>query len=300
LVESSDRLKVYAGIVFLRRVEGQKHLVCYTTGFTSPVTFTTRLTGLWLDSREDDERLARRAVDAGIALDVIDPWGTDTGMLFSRMASRNAAEFSGGQFSSLRTADAQLARIDDLSRNFYVLGYAPANRQFDGTHRDVVVKVNRRDVTVFHPHGYTARPDAPPLDLKALMTRARFREAAATDLTQDDIKVRAQASPIGGDARQLRVDVTIDPANLTLARSGDRREGSIHLLIVCGDAKQQLVGSLSQEMALGMDTAHFAQAVAGGIPYTATIPVTGVPAFVKVLVYDYGADRLGSAVVRLK
>jgi hypothetical protein len=38
---------------------------------------------------------------------------------------------------------------------------------------------------------------------------------------------------------------------------------------------------------------------ARGLSYTQNLPVTGDPAYVKVIVYDYAADALGSALVRI-
>ena len=37
-----------------------------------------------------------------------------------------------------------------------------------------------------------------------------------------------------------------------------------------------------------------------GFRHTAEIPVTGSVRYVKVVVYDYATDRLGSAIVRLQ
>jgi hypothetical protein len=53
-------------------------------------------------------------------------------------------------------------------------------------------------------------------------------------------------------------------------------------------------------MTLSLDPDRYQQAMTSGIPYTATVPITGAATIVKVLVYDYGADLLGTAVVRLK
>jgi hypothetical protein len=193
---------------------------------------------------------------------------------------------------------AALARIDAATRTGYILGYAPANPVMDGKYRKVEVRVNRPGLEVVYRHGYTAEPDVAPLDLRAL----RLSETAATDFLPDEIKVRAEAAvePAASGGQQVKVSVTIDASQLTLTEQDGRHEGLIDLWILCGDAKQQVVGTLKQQMTIGLDAAHYAKALAGGIPYTATIPVTGAPTHVKVLVYDYAADLLGAATVTLK
>lgn len=299
-----DLLKAFAGIEFLRNVEGEKHLVCLTLEGLGgpPIKFVNEPLGLRLDSREDDARLAARANDAHVALDMIHTVGAFRGQAFSIMSSENVSELSGGQFTGVRTADAALANIDAATRDEYMLGYMPANPTLDGKYHDVVVRVNRPGVTLVFPHGYTAQPDPPPLGLRELVTRSRLRNAAATDVTQNDIQLHATASvvPGAGAAPQVRVDLKIDASHISLTQVGARWEGTIDLMIVCGDARQKVVGTLSQQMAMSLDDDHHRQAMSGGIPYVTTMTLTGAATFVKVLVYDFDTDRLGAAYAKLK
>jgi hypothetical protein len=135
-----------------------------------------------------------------------------------------------------------------------------------------------------------------------MATSVRLPEAAATDYLPDDIRLKADAVvQTGTDGKpQVQVSVTIDASRLTLVERDGRHEGLIDLWVLCGDAKQQVVGVLKQQMTLNMDAAHYARAIGGGIPYTTTIPVTARPAHVKVLVYDYDADMLGAVMVPMK
>jgi hypothetical protein len=134
-----------------------------------------------------------------------------------------------------------------------------------------------------------------------MATGVRLTEAAATDYLPDDIRIKAEAviPPRTGN-QQVQVSVTIDASRLTLVERNGRHEGSIDLWILCGDAKQQVVGVLKQQMALSMDADHYGRAMSGGIPYTTTIPVSARPAHVKALVYDYAADMLGAVMVPVK
>jgi hypothetical protein len=50
-------------------------------------------------------------------------------------------------------------------------------------------------------------------------------------------------------------------------------------------------------MALGLDETRYARAIREGIPYSIDVPVTAPARFVKVLVYDYDVDRLGTTQV---
>jgi hypothetical protein len=94
----------------------------------------------------------------------------------------------------------------------------------------------------------------------------------------------------------VRIDLTIDAARLTLTPAGDKHEGSIDLMILCGDSHQKVIGSLRQRMTLSLDNARYEQAMKSGIPYSTLIQVTGSAASIKALVYDYAADLVGATV----
>jgi VWFA-related protein len=314
MVVGSDLLKIYAGIEYLRHVEGEKHVICMTTGMFMPIRIINMPPGIFFRSREDNARLAARANDAQVVIDIIGTAGTfisvtNGGRTFSGgtsageiMSSETASELSGGQYTSLRIAADALARIDDASRVGYILGYTPTNPDLDGKYRKVAVKVNRRDVTVLFRHGYTASNDVAPIDLREIVTSERLQNAAAAAFDSDDLKVDAAAVvvPAAGTPGRMQIDLKIDASRLSLERQGDRHTGLIDLVILCGDDRQNVVCSLKQQMTLDMDEAHYQIAMRDGIPYRTTLPLTGQASFVKVLVYDFGADLLASRTVKVR
>jgi hypothetical protein len=203
---------------------------------------------------------------------------------------------------AIDVANSFLSRIHDLTRHTYLLGYVPTNRVLDGKLRAVTVKVSRPNVTAMYPRAYTASAGAPRLDVREVATRERLRDAAGMDTPADGIKIDAKASTVRApdDVRRVRVEMTIDASRLTLRQAGGRYEGIIDLMILCADSRQEVVGSLSQQMTMSLDGAHYRQAIASGKPYGATVQVRSAATVVKVLVYDYEADLLGTASVRIR
>ena len=289
-----DLLKVVAGIEYLRHIEGEKHIVLMTHyGFTPPIRFVDEGAGMRARSAEDDRLVAQRASDAGIALDVIQ---VGSGTTLSIMSSRTAADTSGGQFTSVRTAEEQFRRIDDATRNGYVLGYVPVNPRMDGKLRKIDVRVNRKDVTLVYRRGYTAQPDLPPIPALEILTRQRLRQAAANMIPLTDLRVRAKPTLTTDAGRQqLNLEITIDLEGLQLSETAERTEGAIDLMVIAGDSRREVVGQIEQHMKLSMTPALYEKAKAGGIPYTAVVPLTGTPRYVKVVVYNFESDRLGTA-----
>ena len=312
MVAASDMLKMYAGIEYLRQIDGEKHLICLTPGMQLPLEIPSMPRGLFVQDTDDEDHLAMRANDAHVVLDIINTsgvppappgdGGSNLAGLDAIMSSQNIAGLTGGQYTGVRTADAALTRIDATTRAGYVLGYTPTNQGLDGKRRKVDVKVNRKDVTVLFKRAYTARPDVAPIDLRDIVTNARLRAAAATDVEVRDIKIDARASfaSWAGTAGSVRVDVKIAAAKLTLTENFGRREGTIDLLILCGDRDQKSVGMLKQRMYISLDEEHYREVMSSGLPYTVSLPVSAPATIVKVLAYDFGADLLGSAVIRLR
>jgi VWFA-related protein len=293
---------VYAGIEYLRPITGQKHLITMSTGFLAPWIVTP---GFFFRDASEEARLAARANDAEVALDIVDTLGTQpyrAGIPLTRLSSMNLATLAGGQFTSVRTADEALRRIDNASRHSYLVGYAPANPLLDGKYRKVEVQVTRPDVTVTYRRGYTATTDVPPLDLRAIETSSRLREAAATDTENKDIQLNLQATTLSRNPKdgQVQVTLTIDGSRLSFTRNGDKRDGTIDVLILCGDKDQNVIGTIQHKLAMSLDDQKYQRAITEGMPYTATIPVTGLPTHVKAVVYDYEADLVGTALTKLK
>jgi hypothetical protein len=262
--------------------------------------------GLLHQDRDDDSRLARRATDAGVALNMINVTGINSG-LGSRVAGfddilsfQAVSEHSGGHYTGVRTADDQYERLDLATRSTYEIGYSSSHPQLDSKYRNVRVTVNRGDVTVVFRHGYTAAPDIPPADLREILTAQRFREVSATDLEPKDLSVKAEAAEGDPAGKTVNISLLIDGSRLTLEKQGDRWVGEIDLVVLTGTRDQKVTGSVKQRMTLGMDDARYQQATTTGIPYTLTVPVSERSASVKVMVYEFSSDKIGVVVARIK
>ena len=331
-IVTQDILKVYAGIEYLRYVEGDRHLVwfsefgleqkalpgnCPKPGFGGKPMFVlveAGPTGLaarhW--TKQDDELLARRASDAGVVTDIIHTFGVigNRGGSLEFMpplatmdfiqSSEYIAELTGGQFTGVTYAGEMLKRIDDATRFTYLLGYTPANNKLDDGYRQVQVKVKRPGLTVLYRHGYTATEDTRPVDVRQLLTMSRLNTAASTEEESRDIELQAKASIVSGlgVSRRVVVDLTIDPKRLTFGREDDRNVATLDVKAFCGDNK--IVGELDDTLDLRFTDADFQRVLKSGIRTTIRVPINGDPKYVKVLVYDFRADLLGTTTVKLK
>ena len=281
VASASNGIKLHAGIELLRFVEGEKHLVFMSSGGLAP------------DLDEDAaKRVARPASDARVIVDMIGNYGFSQG-------SRRVTELTGGFYSSLNYTNKSLDKIDRKSRFSYLLGYTPLNPELDGGFREVDVKVNRSDVIVRFGMGYYARPEPEPPDpavLKELIRQARVESALSDAAFATDIPlgVTAILLPRMGLLAEVNVDLKIDVSRMGWSNDAGKRTGRIELRAFCGDAKQAIVGDVSEQRNLEANEDTYAQWLQNGLHRYIRVPVNDTPKYVKVIVYDYGSDRVGS------
>ncbi len=221
--------------------------------------------------------------------------------IWGQASSERIAELTGGDFMGPVFASKLYAHVDETSRFEYVLGYVPTHPITDNAYRKVIVTVNRRGATVRFRHGYQPDANLAPLDLESLLSSIRLDGAGAIDRPSTDIKLtlRAVAPPAG--ATSVLVDLKIDASRVSLLPAGGGHfTGSLQVQILCGDEKENVVGSIKEKLALDLSEEQHRQALAEGIAYSTRVPVTGQTKYVKAVVYDFGADLLGSATVTIR
>ena len=218
-----DLGNVYAGIDYLRYIDGEKHLV-FVTG-----------KGLSLPRIENDRNLAMSASDARIAFDILYTGGTVGvpppitlgpnrpfmsqtrglpslpsnaavfGQTFNMQALRYVGELTGGQVTGFRPAEDFFRHLDDATRFQYLLGYYPTNTNWNGAVRKISVKVNRPGATVLYRRGYFASEQLVPLDRREFLTYSRITAAGSYEGQIKDIGITAKAPSVAGPPGQREI-----------------------------------------------------------------------------------------------
>jgi VWFA-related protein len=304
-----DLTNLYTGIDYLRHIEGEKHLVFVSEN------------GLFLPNAEAEQGLAGVASDARVVIDTIQTGGIPSAPVITRAGARagggpgpsftqsfalqslkTIAAQTGGQSSIAAYADKAYTRIDNTSRFEYVLGYYPVNQSWDGRFRRVVVTVDRPGLTVLYRHGYNANPTLAPLDRQQIVTYSRVAAAGNYAQPVTDIKIQLQASLEHPTPTTGTVDLTavIDLSRVSLASTNGLHVGQLNIAVFCGDNKENVTGELWQNMNLNLKDDTYTRLMKDGVTYTAKVPLKGPAQYVKIIVYDYGADLVGSTSMKIK
>ena len=281
-VLQSAPLRLFAGIEHLRFMDGEKHLVFF--GGSPPIARDADIADVF----------AARANDARVIVDYI--WSGQC------LPCRDLVEATGGFFSSVDTAAEALGKIDQRTRTSYLIGYEPSNPVMDDRYRRVRVEVNRRNVTVLYRNGYFASDEVPPADLKEKVARIRSDSALTSDANATGLGVRADVAleQFTGTSRTVRVDLIVDVNNVGFENDGALRVAELHVAVYCGDAKEKVIGELTQRWTLRAGDYTLNEWLRDGMDRSVRIAVREIPKYVKVVIYDPVSDRTGSISVKLK
>ena len=313
-----DMGNLYTGIEYLRYLEGEKHILFVTEqGF-----YTPRL--------EADASLAARANHARVVIDTIQTGGIDGGP--SPMDSRSAwdvrptqmsppvvspayaamdmgrmqvlqsmSNLTGGLSATRQYAQPAVDRIDTATRFGYLLGYQPQNARIDRRYRRITVRVNRPGVTVLFRHGYYA-DDAPlPIDRRTFMTSRRISAAGQYGSAIPDIRVTLTPTvrKVEG-VTEVSALLNIDASRVAFTAAEGRHVADLDLVIYVADDKERIIKESRHKIDLKLKDENYQRYQREGIPFEVTIRAARPPKYVKVIVYDYAADLLGSSIVKLK
>jgi VWFA-related protein len=297
---------LFNAIEYLRPVKGPKHLVYVTE---NPLPFYYR----------DTDRLAEIANDAGVSIWPLQTGGNwpgglhaprvgsmafirpSLGAMLRSLALQAFAGDTGGRASVQQFADKGLAAFESSTRFQYTLGYSPAHAGADGKYHDITVRVNRKDVRVSHRGGYFARDHFVPTDEREFMANQRLRAAAAYWRNIVDIPLRwqeqgAMVQPGG----EIAVRATIDPSGIVFENVDGARTASLDVAAFAVDDDDKPIGERRRTIDLKVDEAKLAELRATGIPYSETVMPAGKAREVRLVVYQFSVDRLGTIVTKIR
>lgn len=98
-----------------------------------------------------------------------------------------------------------------------------------------------------------------------------------------------------GTAQELAVTLSIDPARLALPVIEGIRTGSLDILVACFDERGGGIGQNYERANVRLTVEEYQKALKSGLPYSVRFETKAGVRKVRVVVYDYRADLIGSA-----
>jgi VWFA-related protein len=202
---------------------------------------------------------------------------------------RIAADWTGGRaFFNTNGLDEAIAQAVDDSRSTYVLGYYPANPDWNGQFRSITVKVARDGVEVRHRPGYLAQPSTVPAqdDRPRSVLNALGAPLEATALPFEIL------ADVTSERAILRLHV--NASDLTLSEVAGQLTGEIDVAItqMLGDRRQ--VPEMSSSHPFSVSVNDRQRLLATPIQLTRTINVHPDAIQVRVVIRDSRSASIGS------
>ncbi|HUF22870.1 MAG TPA: VWA domain-containing protein [Vicinamibacterales bacterium] len=304
---------LHAAIDYLRYLEGEKHLLFLTEN------------GIDIPLLSGNQGLARIASDARIAVDIVQTGGVASAppprVVHSAQATRTVmqpapsfaavanqgfsvrdlrmiADVSGGHMMAFKTSAEAFTGIGNAMAFQYLLAYAPSRSAVDGRFRTIEIRTTRPGLNVQYRRGYFASPRIVPLDRRDFVTAGRMRAAAQYGDRIDHIKVDIDEAKPSGDGRTLDIVLKLNVARMSFTEAAGIRTASLDVSLYAVNSGRGRVGESLSRVDLRMTGDAYQRALKDGARVALRLPITAGPRQLKVVVYDYGADLLGTAVRR--
>ena len=114
------------------------------------------------------------------------------------------------------------------------------------------------------------------------------------DIHDLDLTLKTSEIKASGRAPDFVVDLTIGIAKIGLTLEDGRHKGGLDIAVFCQNANGDGVGDLWQKMNLNLSEETYQRMLREGLPYSGRLTVTSLVKHVKVVVYDYATDRVGT------
>ena len=315
-----DLRNIYTAIEYLRYIEGEKHLMFFTEN------------GLFLPRLENDKSIAAMANDARVVIDTVQTGGVDASFGFSYASAlprkfvgaetpeeqqmirvgasgafamstlRNISQMTGGVASVREKTQIALARLNEVTRGGYLLGYYPTDNTWNGQYRRITVKVTRPDVNVSFRHGYYAHDTLEPYDQEAFLSYSRITAAAGytEDIKDLPFQLETKEDRSAPGNPQVVVSLKVDASRVPFQTVNGLRQGKLYITVFYGDPKGKNPADQWETLEMNLREGTFQRVMKEGIPYSMRIPLQGSNQALRVVVYNYDSDRVGSLMTKVK
>jgi VWFA-related protein len=199
-----------------------------------------------------------------------------------------AQDTGGVFFGSTNNLRRGLDRIEDDLRNYYLVGYTPANTTYDGRFRTIEVKVNRPGVTVAARKGYFAVRDAGGLPINTFEAPALGALERKPVPNAFPIRAGALLFPERDRPGLVPVVVELKTAPLTFAATDDGKSytSDFTVLVRFLDRTNKAVGKVSQHYEVKGPIAEIDRAKAGDVIFFRRAELSAGVYTMETIVYD--------------
>jgi VWFA-related protein len=286
----------------LSTLPGRKNVVWITNGFPVQANFgglcrsivvwnvTAPCTGNFVDFTPVVRYLAGQLDAVGVSMYPVDEWNVDGGdrMMVKETLDQFAGITAGRAYPSGETKSAIPDALQALHLS-YNIAYQPAPKSWDGKYHKVKVSCARKGIQLQFEQGHIA--SAPVDETASLMQVAATR---ISDLSA--IGLHATVTP-GASPHTVRIQLRIDPSNLTIVQQNGRYAGQLAVLYAGLTAEGAKQLAKPANLTLDWTTQQYDSVAKDGIPVAEDLAAPEGVRQVRIVIVDTRSNLVGSLTV---
>jgi VWFA-related protein len=202
------------------------------------------------------------------------------------------AGLTGGRPTGAKDVGAAVRQAISDVRTSYQIGYYSPEENWDRKFHKLRVTCTRKGVHVQAKSGYYAWPET-----REAEAQQAINGAMSTAFDAAEIGIRGVFSIDPKDKLHANVAMRIEANDVALAREGDGYAGQLMLAVAGYMADGRAVSSLMIPMDIHYSPNELDQALKTGISFHNEIPLGEGVNKVRVVIFDYGSNAVGSVTI---
>ncbi len=199
------------------------------------------------------------------------------------------ADLTGGRaFYNSNDIEGALRATLEESEVSYRLAFEPTHDKWDGSLRQIKVRLKREGYHLRHRQGYLALPDTTPDAQKELLA---LRDVAASPAQIGELPLRAEVSAA---AQELRVRVFVDLGGLVMGNLAGNWKGSVDVYFETANETGAPVWGDARRVPYSLSSAQHDAALRTGLPISKTVPRAAEARQLRVAIRDSQSGAVGT------
>lgn len=226
-----------------------------------------------------------------------------SGGFFERQDTHDSANLladrTGGKafYGSNDIRDAIHRAFDD-GRYACNIGFYPDHGKWDGKFRELKVKVKADDAHLRYRQGYYASIDGATSEDA---TKFALQQAAVSPLETTSLGIVVNGKIVAPpSARNLQLQIALDPKQFLLKESGDRQKGALDMAFVQRDASGSILAGDKQHFEINFEQKQYEFLCKAGMILQRNVTVSPQSDVIRVVVRDLGSGSIGSVTIPVK
>lgn len=209
-----------------------------------------------------------------------------------------AAATGGHAFFNTNDISGSIRKAIDDSRVTYVIGYYPDHNKWDGSYREITVKVERPGAQLRYRKGYFATEEGSKTvdEQKQILSTALSSPIQLLDL---GLELQIDGTDTPG-ARQIRAHIRILPGQMQFQPAGDRFADSVEVAWSELSADGRVVGRGAHAFGLKPTQQGLDEIAQKGLTFSERVSVKNDATEMRLVVRDVGSGAMGTVNVPLR